>query len=113
MKPTRDLFYPCEPQRLDGATRIGRDLEADILVLDSGRIVARLEGRPDYLVNTSLERFRQSLELVGSARDRWASEPDAEVAPLDDELRRIDPDALADPTSYWAAIVEQIEHEQF
>jgi len=38
---------------------------------------------------------------------------DAGVAALNDELRRIDPEAFADPCSYWAAIVEQIDHEQF
>ena len=114
---TRDLFYPSEPEPLDGATRIGKDLEADILVLDSGQVVARLEDGPEYAVNTSLEQFRRSLELVGNARDKWAMDPDAdtdaEVAELNDELRRIDPDAFADPDSYWAAIIEQIELEQF
>ena len=114
---TRDLFYPSEPEPVDGGTRIGRDLEADVLVLDSGQVVARLEDGPDYVVNSSLEQFRRSLELVGNARDKWAMDPDAEVdgevAELNDELRGIDQDAFADPNSYWGAIMEQIELEQF
>jgi len=113
---TRDLFYASEPERIDGATRIGRDLEADVLLLDSGQVVARVQNGPEYLINTSLERFRRSLELVGTARDKWALEPDAdtdaEVAELNDELRRIDPEAFAHDSSYWVAIIEQIELEQ-
>jgi SUKH-4 immunity protein of toxin-antitoxin system len=112
---TRDLFYPSEPEPRGTATRIGKDLEADILLLDSGQVVARLQDGPEYLINTTVERYRESLEVVGEARDRFAAaeETDAEVEQLGDELRRIDPDALADPTSYWASILEQIEFEQF
>jgi len=119
---TRDLFYPSEPEPVDHgdspATRIGRDLEADILLLDSGRIVARLDDGPGYLINTSLERYRESLTVVGEARDAFAAQDDdeatdAQVGELKAELRRIDPEALADPSSYWASVLEQIEFEQF
>jgi hypothetical protein len=112
---TRDLFYPSEPEPRGTATRIGKDLEADILLLDSGQVVARLEDGPEYLINTSIERYRESLETVGAARDRFAAgeEGDAEVEELKAALDRIDPDALADPSSYWASILEQIELEQF
>jgi hypothetical protein len=110
---TRDLFYPSEPEPVDGGTRIGRDLEAEMLLLDSGKVVARLPDGPEYLVNTSLERFRLSLEVVGNARERWATGSGAEIDELKDALRRTDPEALADAHSYWAAIVEQIELEQF
>jgi hypothetical protein len=115
---TRDLFYPCEPEPVGTATRIGRDLEADILLLDSGWIVARLEDGPEYLINTSLERYRESLTVIGQARDKFAEQDDddpmdAQVDRLKAEMRRIDPEALADPRSYWASILEQIEFEQF
>src|SRR4051794_12770273 len=114
---TRDLFYPCEPERVsDTATRIGRDLEADILLLDSGRIVASLDGGPAYPVNTSLDQYRESLTVVGRARDAFAEQDDDDAAQVDAlkaELRRIDPEALADPNSYWASVLEQIEYEQF
>ena len=112
---TRDLFYPCDPEPVGSATRIGRDLEADILLLDSGRVVASLEGGPEYPINTSLEQYRDSLNVVGEARDRFAEqdEDDAQVDELKAELRRIDQEALADPNSYWASILEQIEFEQF
>src|SRR4051812_44441791 len=113
---TRDLFYPSEPERIDStATRIGRDLEADILLLDSGRIVARLDDR-EYLIKSSPEQYRESLQVVGRARDAFAEQDDmddAQVDALKAELGWIDPEALADPNSYWASILEQIEFEQF
>jgi len=119
---TRDLFYPSDPEPVDHegstATRIGRDLEADILLLDSGRVVARLEDGPEYLINTSLERYRESLTVVGEARDAFAAQADddatdPQVDELKARLRGIDPEALADPNSYWASVLEQIEFEQF
>src|SRR3954451_18168063 len=119
---TRDFFYPCDPEPVDdgahAATRIGRDLEADILRLDSGRVVARLDEDHEYLINTSLERYRESLIVVGRARDELAQQDadettDAQVDALKAELLRIDPEALADGSSYWASILEQIEFEQF
>ena len=83
-----------------------------------GRIVARLDDGPEYLINTSLERYRESLTVVGEARDAFAAQDDdeatdAQVEELKAELRRIDPEALADPSSYWASMLEQIEFEQF
>jgi SUKH-4 immunity protein len=113
----RDLFHPCEPERVsDTAKRIGRDLEANILLLDSGRIVASLDGGPEYPINTSLEQYSESLAVVGRARDAFAEQDDddtAQVDALEAEMRRIDPEALADPDSYWASVLEQIEFEQF
>jgi hypothetical protein len=116
---TRDLFYPSAPEPVDHdgapATRIGRDLEADILLLGSGRVVARLDDR-EYLINTSPERYRDSLEVVGRARDAFRDDDettDEQVEELKAELQRIDPEALGDPSSYWAGILEQIEFEQF
>ena len=84
-------------------------------MLDSGPIVARLDDGPEWLINTSLERYRESLAVVGAARDRFAElqDDDAQVEELKAELDRIDPEALADPNSYWASILEQIEFEQF
>jgi hypothetical protein len=113
---TRDLFHPSEPEQIDGATRIGRDLEADILVLDSGQIVARLQDGPEYPINSSLEQYRESLAVVGKARDELAAQDadtDPQVEALRAELGRIDAKALAEPNSYWASILEQIEFEQF
>ena len=94
----------------DVGARLGRDLEAEIVLLAGGSVVARLDGR-EWLINTSLERYRASLIAVGTARDSGALD-DARVAELERRLREIDQEALAAPGSYWAAVLEQIWHEQ-
>jgi len=71
---TRDLFYPCEPERVDygayEAVRIGRDLGADIVLMDSGRVVARLDEN-EFLINNSAWQYQESLVIVGNARDAF------------------------------------------
>jgi hypothetical protein len=44
---TRDLFYPLAPARVSSrageGTRVGRDLGADIIVLDSRLVIAVID----------------------------------------------------------------------
>jgi hypothetical protein len=62
---TRDLFYPQDPTTVHVGTeqgvRLGRDLGADIVVLDSGAVVAVTESGGALLVNSSLPQYRESL----------------------------------------------------
>jgi hypothetical protein len=111
---TRDLFYPSEPQRVDGGLRVGRDLEASIIVLDSGPVLARIDDT-SFFVNTSLEQYRRTLVDVGEARDKMALEPENDrlVVELELRLREHDPAALEEPGSYWSMILEGIRDNQF
>ena len=99
------------PFKSGEALLIGHDLAADILITDDGAVVARLDERT-WLINTSRDAYCRSLTEVGRARDTDADEEGGAGA-LEARLREIDPDALDVPDSYWASIVEQIEHEQF
>jgi hypothetical protein len=113
----RDLFHRLEPSPvrvgMDHGVRVGRDLGADIVVLDSGAVVAVTKSRP-AVVNNSLPQYRESLLAVGAARDKLLDEPDAAgvVAELEVRLREIDDQAF-DGGEYWALIVEQIRDQQF
>jgi hypothetical protein len=117
---TRDLFYPSAPERIrygdHTGLRLGRDLGADIVLLDSGQVVARTESAV-FSVNSSLEQYRASLVTVGNARDAVAKEEpedaDAFLDELEVELHRIDAEALAADESYWGYILEQMRDEQF
>lgn len=117
---TRDLFYPLPETAVaygnETASRIGKDLEADILVVDSTRVVAR-QGEQESVVNSSVEQYRDSLALVANTRDGFAAgtidDVDAAVDGLEEDLRSLDAVAFDAPNSYWGAIVEQIRFEQF
>ena len=114
----RDLFCPLDPTIVrvgtDQGVRLGRDLGADIVVLDSGAVVAVTDsGRA--LVNNSLPQYRESLLTVGAARDKLLDKPDADdnvIADLEARLAQIDRQAFT-AGEYWALIVEEIRNEQF
>ncbi|WP_028066432.1 SUKH-4 family immunity protein [Solirubrobacter soli] len=93
-------FFACEPEVVPygagTATRIGRDLEADILVLEDGAVVARLEDR-EWVVNSSVDQYRRSLAAYGR---------DVPIAALEAELIASDPAAYGHPSSYWQPIIE-------
>jgi hypothetical protein len=115
---TRDLFYPCEPGRVEcsgqAGLRVGRDLEASIVVLDSGPVIA---CRDDAWcqVNTSVEQYRRVLTNAGRGREQMALEPENDelVDELEACLREGDAAVLDDPGSYWSLILEQIRDWQF
>jgi SUKH-4 immunity protein of toxin-antitoxin system len=117
---TRDLFYPetevTVPYGDGTASRIGKDLEAEILVVDGGGVVAR-HGEREFPINSSVEQYRDSLALVAEVRDGFAAgaieDDDSAVDALEEKLRSLDALAYDAPNSYWAAIVEQIRLEQF
>jgi SUKH-4 immunity protein of toxin-antitoxin system len=120
---TRDLFYPQDPTTVHVGTeqgvRLGRDLGADIVVLDSGAVVAVTESGGALLVNSSLPQYRESLLTVGAARDKFRDEPDADddviadvIADLEARLVQIDRQAYT-AGDYWKLIVEEIRNEQF
>lgn len=113
----RDLFHPLERTPVsvgsDHGVRLGTDLGADIVVLDSGPVVA-VTGSGRALVNSSLAQYRDSLLTVGTVRDKLLDDPAADdlVADLEVRLREIDGQAFA-AGEYWELIVEQIRDEQF
>lgn len=115
---TRDLFYPLDPTTVHVGTehgvRLGRDEGADIVVLDSGAVVAVTEPGRTLLINNSLPQYRESLLAVGAARDKGRDEPvtnaDVLIADLEARLVQIDRQAYI-RGQYWKLIVEQIRDE--
>jgi hypothetical protein len=117
---TRDLYYPSAPQRVviadrSPGTAIGKDLEAQIVVLDSGTVITLRDRGEITLINSSLQQYRDSLKAVGETRDLLNQDPDQEnlVSDLAHHLQAIDPAAWAEPSSYWRLIHEQIRDELF
>lgn len=94
--------------------RIGRDIEAEILLLESGAVLARLDEQ-EGPINASVEQYRASLEAVGAIREGAGSElPAQEVADkLGLTLSRIDQGALENADGYWRIILEQLANEHF
>lgn len=116
---TRDLFYPSDerpvPFQDTEALLLGHDLEADILVVPGGAVVARLQGR-SWFINSSRAAYGASLTKVGETRDALAGgvgDEDAHLEKLQTALREIDPDAFEHENSYWESILEQMRAEQF
>ncbi|MBA3261812.1 MAG: SUKH-4 family immunity protein [Thermoleophilaceae bacterium] len=87
-------------------------IPVEILVLNNGSVVARLEER-EWFINSSQDQYGDCLLLVSKVRDSPGDGSDEEVEELDAKLRRIDPAALDDPNSYWSIIVEQLRAELF
>ena len=111
---TRDLYYRVPKVRyLDLGWCLGRDLGADIILMDDGSVKAIWE-QGEALVNSSLNQYVQSLHLVGFLRDNLPGDESDETSIVECEsaLEAIDPKAY-DAGQYWALIMEQIRDEMF
>jgi hypothetical protein len=72
---------------------------------------------PFYQVNTSLRRFVECVEAINRAApftpERYGGNLKAAGERVLAELRRIDPEELRDPDSYWLDIVDDIKVGDF
>lgn len=119
---TRDLFCLSERSRFErddlAGMRMGKDLGADIVLLDNGPVVAVADSTV-WFVNSSLQQYRASLALVGGHRDIFRGNAADEateqrrVDALEWRLRQLDGAAIDQRWSYWACIIEQMRSEQF
>ncbi|MEU4418774.1 SUKH-4 family immunity protein, partial [Nocardia salmonicida] len=93
----------------------GRDYETDFVVeATSGQVwsMSDSQSHPDRFVNSSLLLFVGVLTKVSAARAGFAGQDDPEIderiARLEEEIRRVDPQALSLPENWWAVIFEQM-----
>jgi hypothetical protein len=115
---TRDLFFRTDRALYENLAGdkgwiVGRDLGADIVILDDNRVVAFSDGGI-ALVNSSVQQYARTLVVVGDLRDHLAMYPDDEDAISCSEqlVREIDEYSYS-AGQYWGLIFEQIREQQF
>lgn len=99
-----DVFVGARPpyRRVPAGRVVGRDLEADFVVADEGRVSAVLDDWTAF-VNASPEQFTGSINRYVAYRNGGDGES------LRADLAAIDQEAVDDPGAYWALICEQVE----
>jgi hypothetical protein len=115
---TRDLFFPTDQALFENLAGdrgwiVGRDLGAEIVVMEDRRIFALSDGGI-ALVNCSIEQYAQTLAAVGDLRNHLATYPDDEeaISRCEQAVREIDELAYS-AGEYWGLIFEQTRNQQF
>lgn len=93
---------------------IGHDEGTWLVESPVGVVESRSPSGQVRFVNSTLQAFERSLALFAPIWGRRSAHDDAgaasDVEALRRGLREIDPQAIADPESWWALIVEQMQN---
>jgi hypothetical protein len=114
-KEAEPLFERTDPQSVLGPgtlehCRIGSDGGYDIIVDGSSGEILTVSSdglHPERFMNSGLEFFLGFLCRVTVQR-RTPPGPSEKLGPLQEELRRLDPEAFEDPDYWWAVVFEQM-----
>jgi hypothetical protein len=120
-------FYPAEhlkPLEADADLLVLGNWggEGTVIALDttSGRVLGYTPwSLPIYQVSTSLRRFVDSVNAFNAAaplsedNPRYGGSLKAAAAHVLAELKRVDPEELSDPDSFWLDVVDDIKVGNF